>query len=52
MVRMKKVVTGFDAVEEERNADWIWILDLACRNESYNLMSSNPIIICLCIETL
>ena len=52
MEKIKKVVTGFDEVEEERNADWIWILDLACRNESHNLMSSNPIIICLCIETL
>ena len=29
---MKKVVTGFDEVEEERNV--AWILDLACRNES------------------
>ena len=35
MEKMKKVVTGFDEVEEERNADWIWILDLACRNESH-----------------
>ena len=52
MEKIKKVVTGCDEVEEERNADWIWILDLACRNESHNLMSSNPIIICLCIETL
>ena len=32
MKKMKKVVTGFDEVEEERNMDWI--LDLACRNES------------------
>ena len=30
--KMKKVVTGFDDVEEERNV--AWILDLACRNES------------------
>ena len=39
MEKIKKVVTGFDEVEEDRNADWIWILDLACRNESHNLMS-------------
>ena len=32
MEKMKKVVTGFDEVEEERNAAWIF--DLACRNES------------------
>ena len=32
MKKMKKVMTGFDEVEEERNTDWI--LDLACRNES------------------
>ena len=30
--KMKKVVTGFDEVEEERNV--ASILDLACRNES------------------
>ena len=30
--KMKKVVTGWDEVEEERNV--AWILDLACRNES------------------
>ena len=30
--KMKKVVTGFDEVEEERNV--AWILDLACRNMS------------------
>ena len=30
--KMKKVVTGFDEVEKERNV--AWILDLACRNES------------------
>ena len=30
--RKKKVVTEFDEVEEERNV--VWILDLACRNES------------------
>ena len=29
---VKKVVTGLDEVEEERNV--AWILDLACRNES------------------
>ena len=33
MKKMKKVVTGFDEVEEERNV--AWILDLACRNESH-----------------
>ena len=32
MEKMKKVVTGLDEVEEERNV--AWILDLACRNES------------------
>ena len=32
MEKMKKVATGLDEVEEERNA--AWILDLACRNES------------------
>ena len=32
MGKMKKVVTGFDEVEEERNV--AWIPDLACRNES------------------
>ena len=32
MEKMKKVVTGWDEVEEERNAAWIF--DLACRNES------------------
>ena len=30
--KMKKVVTEFDEVEEERNV--AWILDLVCRNES------------------
>ena len=30
--KLKKVVTGFDEVEEERNV--AQILDLACRNES------------------
>ena len=30
--KMKKVVTGWDEVEEERNV--AWILDLACRHES------------------
>ena len=30
--KTKKVVTGWDEVEEERNV--AWILDLACRNES------------------
>ena len=30
--KIKKVVTGWDEVEEERNV--AWILDLACRNES------------------
>ena len=29
MEKMKKVVTGLDEVEEERNVTWI--LDLACR---------------------
>ena len=29
--KMKKVVTGLDEMEEERNV--AWILDLACRNE-------------------
>ena len=32
MKKMKKVMTRFDELEEERNMDWI--LDLACRNES------------------
>ena len=32
MKKMKKVVTGLDEVEEERNV--AWVLDLACRNES------------------
>ena len=32
MEKMKKVVTGFVEVEEERNL--AWILDSACRNES------------------
>ena len=32
MEKMKKVVTGLDEVEEERNVTWI--LDLACRNKS------------------
>ncbi len=32
MEKMKKVVTGFDEMEEERNV--ARILDLACRNES------------------
>ena len=32
MEKMKKVVTGLDEVEEERNV--AWILDLTCRNES------------------
>ena len=32
MEKMKKVVTGFDEVEEERYV--AWILDLVCRNES------------------
>ena len=32
MEKMKKVVTGLDEVEEERNV--AWILDLACRNDS------------------
>ena len=32
MEKMKKLVTGLDEVEEERNV--AWILDLACRNES------------------
>ena len=32
MEKMKKVVTGLDEVEEERNV--AWILDLACKNES------------------
>ena len=32
MEKMKKVMTGLDEVEEERNV--AWILDLACRNES------------------
>ena len=32
MEKVKKVVTGLDEVEEERNVTWI--LDLACRNES------------------
>ena len=32
MEKMKKVVTGFDEVQEERNV--AWILNLACRNES------------------
>ena len=32
MEKMKKVVTGLDEVEEERNV--AWILDWACRNES------------------
>ena len=31
MEKMKKVVTKFDEVEEERNV--AWIRDLACRNE-------------------
>ena len=30
--KMRKVVTGLDEVEEERNV--AWILHLACRNES------------------
>ena len=30
--KMKKVVTGLDKVEEERNV--AWILDFACRNDS------------------
>ena len=32
MEKMTKVVTVLDEVEEERNV--VWILDLACRNES------------------
>ena len=32
MEKMKKIVTGLDEVEKERNV--AWILDLACRNES------------------
>ena len=32
MEKMKKVVTGLDKLEEERNV--VWILDLAYRNES------------------
>ena len=32
MEKMKKVVTGLDKLEEERNV--AWILDLACRKES------------------
>ena len=32
MEKIKKVVIGFDEVQEERNV--AWILDLACRNES------------------
>ena len=32
MEKMKKVVTGFDEVEEEKSV--AWILDLACRSES------------------
>ena len=32
LMEKKKVVTGFDDVEEERSV--AWILDLACRNES------------------
>ena len=31
LYKLKKVVTGLDEVEEERNV--AWILDLACRNE-------------------
>ena len=30
MEKMRKAVTGFDEVEEERNV--AWILDSACRN--------------------
>ena len=32
MEKMMKVVTGLDELEEEKNV--VWILDLACRNES------------------
>ena len=32
MEKVKKVVTGIDYIEEERNVAWIF--DLACRNES------------------
>ena len=32
MEKMKKVVTGLNEVEEERNV--AWIIDLACRNYS------------------
>ena len=32
MEKMKKIVTGLNEVEKERNV--AWILDLACRNES------------------
>ena len=45
MEKMKKVVTGLDEVEEERNV--AWILDLACRNETIargveNLWTASP----------
>ena len=31
MEKVKKVVTGFDEVEEEKIMAYAWILDLACR---------------------
>ena len=41
MEKKKKVVTGLDEVEEERNV--AWILDLACRNELHHKRSGETV---------